>query len=454
MAVDRTRRVLSFLSQPAKAIERAHAHRRASVIEKRVLESQWFSRDVLREWQFSQVKRLLTHAYQTTVYYRELLDGLGIAVRDIRSLSDLQAIPPLERSTVNERLDDLISSDWRDACVWDRTSGSTGTPMRFVHPRPFPWQGASRRQVRDLVGLTGDERTLSLWAAPIRTGGHRTIDPKGKYAQYSFYELPASGLEELLDFIVEWRPEFVFGYVSVMCIIADAFAARGYVPQGIRVIRTHAEKLYDSQRTKIARCLGAEIFDHYGSREISDYGIECREHKGLHLFDNLRLFEIEPLGDQDPQTGQVLVTDFANVAMPLIRYRNGDVLSVDHTPCPCGRGLARATVHGRSCDMIRLRDGTIIDSTFFEELMDPRRVTCFLLHQRTYDRMDVHIVPTDLFTNSYADHLIRELEARTKMADIRMLLEEELDVEIAGKYRLVRSDVSAQGAQGVTGSGS
>jgi phenylacetate-CoA ligase len=130
--------------------------------------------------------------------------------------------------------------------------------------------------------------------------------------------------------------------------------------------------------------------------------------------------------------------------MPLIRYRNGDVLSIDDTPCPCGRRLARATVHGRSFDMVRLRDGTIIDSTFFEKLMDPQQVARFLLHQRTYDRVDVHIVPTDGFSDSYGEHLLREVRARTRMSDIRLLLEEELDVELVGKYRLVRSDVSAQ----------
>jgi phenylacetate-coenzyme A ligase PaaK-like adenylate-forming protein len=69
-----------------------------------VLESQWFPRERLREWQFSQVKRLLAHAYRTTVYYRELLDGLKIVPRDIRSLSDFgQAIPPPERSTINDQ---------------------------------------------------------------------------------------------------------------------------------------------------------------------------------------------------------------------------------------------------------------------------------------------------------------------------------------------------------------
>jgi hypothetical protein len=67
--------------------------------------------------------------------------------------------------------------------------------------------------------------------------------------------------------------------------------------------------------------------------------------------------------------------------------------------------------------------------------------------------MDVHIVPTDLFTDGYYNQLLRELEAKTRMADLRILLEEELDVEIAGKYRLMRSDLSALGTQAAARAG-
>jgi phenylacetate-CoA ligase len=139
-----------------------------------------------------------------------------------------------------------------------------------------------------------------------------------------------------------------------------------------------------------------------------------------------------------------LVTDFANYAMPLIRYGNGDTVTIERGRCACGRCLPRATVHGRSIDMLRRRDGSIMRATFFEELMSPEQVSRFLVHQRTYDRLDVHLVPTSLFSEDYRDHLVAQIREQTQMSEIHIILADEIDVKIAGKHRLLRSDVSAQ----------
>lgn len=158
----------------------------------------------------------------------------------------------------------------------------------------------------------------------------------------------------------------------------------------------------------------------------------------------MRFFELDPLIDERGPTGELLVTDFANYAMPFIRYRNGDVLTIDYSPCPCGRSLPRAAVHGRSIDMLRLRDGSILRATFFEERMEPEKVIRFLVHQRTYDRLDVHIVPNTQWTDVYQDDLLELFKKKTRMPEINIILEDEIDVEIAGKHRLLRSDVSAE----------
>jgi phenylacetate-CoA ligase len=228
-------------------------------------------------------------------------------------------------------------------------------------------------------------------------------------------------------------------------MVAQALEERGVTSLGARVIRTHAEKLHDHQRKELERVFGGKVFEHYGSREISEYGVECAEHKGIHLFSNLRLFELDAVAETADHRGEVLVTDFANYAMPFLRYRNGDVITIERGKCACGRSLPRATVDGRSFDMVRLRDGSIISVRFFNQLMDPMLVERFLVHQRTYDRLDVHIVPTAAFTDEYRDCLIREIRDKTKAKDTRVILKKEIDVTVAGKYRLVRSDISSCG---------
>lgn len=271
-------------SKQIRRIKRIISHRPIS-LKQEVLDSQWLNEAQLRERQLAQIKKLLEHAYRTTRYYRELFDGCGFQPRDIRSLSDFtQAVPPLTRSIVKERFDDLVSSEWTGKYVVGQTSGSSGTPMRFAHPNPFPAQAASRAQLRDLVGQKEGDRWLRVRATHFGEGEYRRIHKEQNLAIYSFYEMPPEGLEELLKLIAEWRPEVISGFVSLLCILADEYEKRGYPPPGVRVIWTGAEKLFDRQRAKLARVFGGEVFDQYGSEEISDYGVECHEHKGLHLF--------------------------------------------------------------------------------------------------------------------------------------------------------------------------
>ena len=64
-----------------------------------------------------------------------------------------------------------------------------------------------------------------------------------------------------------------------------------------------------------------------------------------------------------------------------------------------------------------------------------------------FDRLDVHLVPTALFTDAYREHLVKQIRDQTRIPDIAILVVDEIDVKIAGKHRLLRSDVSAQIAQ-------
>jgi len=435
--------MFSLANRALRKIKRVLSDRHMAALEREVLQSQWLQEDMLRDMQLFHIKKILRHAYKTTRYYRDLFDSMGLQVKDIRSLSDYsQSVPVLEKSVVRERLEDLISSKWQNKYKIFQTSGSTGTPTKFAHPNPFPMHRAMWALADNMCGLEGNERALHLWGEDLGGGRYHVFDKKRNLARFSFYSMPPEGFEDLLNFIVRWRPELVFGGVSLLYTTAEALEKRGDTSLGARIIRTHNEKLYDFQREKLQKVFGGEVFDHYGSGEIWHLGMECHEHKGLHLFSNLRLFELEPINDKDSNTGEVLVTDLYNYAMPFLRYRIGDVLTIDSRTCPCGRNLPRATIEGRTIDIVRLRDGTIIDSTFFEKLMDLKQVNRFLVHQRTYDCIEVHIVPTASFTGDYHDYLIRRIKDKTRIENIVITLEKGINMAIVGKYRMVRSDIS------------
>jgi phenylacetate-CoA ligase len=124
-----------------------------------------------------------------------------------------------------------------------------------------------------------------------------------------------------------------------------------------------AEPWTDEMRTVIEQELGLTAINLYGLSEIVGPGvsIECAEGRsGAHVQEDHFLPEIvDPeTGAQLPpgQEGELVLTTLTKEALPLIRYRTGDISSLDPAPCVCGRTTVRmARVRGRYDDMLIIR---------------------------------------------------------------------------------------------------
>jgi phenylacetate-CoA ligase len=420
-------------------------------MKKRAVEGQWLPEEKWRRRQLAELRKLLRHAYRTTVYYRELFDRLGLRVQDIRSLSDYtSSVPVLEKEILRQRVDDLISGKWRDRCRLHMTTGSTGNPTPYAKPYPDTVHVALESLVNDFCSLSGKERSLHLSGRELPEGGSHAYYARRNLHRYSFFHIAPQVLEEVHDLVLSWRPEFIYGYSSLLDLVADGLEAKGHAGLGVKVVQSHSEPLYPHRRAKLQRVFGAQIHDHYGCGEMHHLGVECPAHTGIHLFAHLRMFEVEPLDEHEPNRGELIVTDLCNPAMPLLRYRVGDVVRIDRRPCPCGRSLPRITVEGRAFDMVRLRNGEAIGAVFFDDLMLPEHVQRFLVYQRDFDHIDVHIVPTPGFTNEYGAWILDQIRGRAGEVQTRLCLETAIDDVIAGKRRSVRSDVSSEAARSAT----
>jgi phenylacetate-CoA ligase len=124
-----------------------------------------------------------------------------------------------------------------------------------------------------------------------------------------------------------------------------------------------AEPWTEEMRQEIERQLGIRAFNVYGLSEIVGPGVsaECAEaRQGMHIQEDHFLAEvIDPQTDQPlgpGAEGELVFSTLTKVALPMLRYRTGDISSIDPTPCPCGRTTARmARVRGRFDDMLIIR---------------------------------------------------------------------------------------------------
>ena len=122
---------------------------------------------------------------------------------------------------------------------------------------------------------------------------------------------------------------------------------------GIRAILSSAEPLPQDLEEALVHGWHCEVFDHYGLTETGyGGGVECCGKQGYHLREGDLFFEVvdpvsgEPVPDGTP--GEVVFTTLTRQAMPLIRYRTGDMAAMLPGPCVCGSPLRRLSrIRGR-----------------------------------------------------------------------------------------------------------
>jgi len=138
-----------------------------------------------------------------------------------------------------------------------------------------------------------------------------------------------------------------------------------------------AEPWTEALREAIEGALGLSALDIYGLSEVIGPGVaaECIEGRnGAHVNEDHFLVEVvdpasgEPLGEG--QVGELVFTTLTKEALPLLRYRTGDLASVTREPCVCGRTLARMSrVVGRTDDMLIIRGVNVFPSEIERTLL-------------------------------------------------------------------------------------
>ena len=345
--------------------------------------SQYQSTDALERLTWDRKAVLLEHAYQHCPYYRRRFDAADKLLGDIRTLNDLLTIPTLKNINLQEQRKDIVSENWpRHDLVLDRTGGSTGTPISYYrsHDRNCSGLAATIRHDRWAGRLIGD-RSAKIW------GDSRDF-PQNTWKQWArnwfvdrtvFQDTGYIDPEELIRFnesLKRFRPKTILAYAKSVVLLAQVLKDRGIVAYQPYSIITSAEVLDPEDRILLEDVFGYQVFNRHGCREMGIIASECAEHKGLHVRSEGILLEVV-CGRRHAQTGEmgeVIVTDLLNFAMPMIRYRIGDMAVSKEGDCVCGRGLPRLQkVEGRVTDFLVGSDGRLVSGAFLTVAMVAKR---------------------------------------------------------------------------------
>jgi phenylacetate-CoA ligase len=164
--------------------------------------------------------------------------------------------------------------------------------------------------------------------------------------------------------------------LNIAGVMADSGVARADLALDIGIFG--AEPWTEEIRRHIEKALGLAALDIYGLSEILGPGVamECAEGRnGLHIWEDHFLPEIVDPESGDPlpdgRFGELVLTTLTKEAIPMIRYRTGDITALFAEPCPCGRTHRRmARIAGRTDDMLIIRGVNVFPSEVERVLME------------------------------------------------------------------------------------
>lgn len=337
-----------------------------------LMRSQYYSYEELRHIQNTKLKKLIKHAYSTASYYQTLMDRLKIRPNDIQDEKDLCKLPILTKENVRESPGFFVSSEInRLRPVVAMTGGSTGAPFEYRISRNFEsymwgsiWRAWTAGGYRpgDKVAVLGGDRIAK------NSLKHKFYHFLNNWKYISITDLDDNNLLNIFQSIQRTACKMIYAYPTPLYLLSCYMLENGLnVP--INHIVTTSEMLFPEHRLVIEKVFQCKVFDSYGANDGGALAFECNYFDGHHLSMERCITEVvNDKGEKVPNgtTGNLILTDLENYAMPLIRYKVGDRGSIINEPCECGRGLNRLQkISGRIKDFVELNNGRRIDGSYF-----------------------------------------------------------------------------------------
>ena len=344
----------------------------------------------IKKLQEQKLQELLAYLQNNSPFYKTLFKENNINIADIRTLEDLKKIPTTSKNDIQQNNDDFFCIPQNQIVDYSTTSGTLGDPVTF---------GLSDN---DLERLAYNE-AISFACAGIQKGNVvqmiTTIDKRfmaGLAYFLGLRKMGASvvrmgpGIPELQwDSIFRYQPKYLITVPSFLLKMIDYAEKHGidYKNSSVYGAVCIGESIKNQDFTdnilsqKIKEKWNIQLFSTYASTEMSTAFTECEHQIGGHQHPELIITEIlddEGNAVKDGESGELTITTLGVEAIPLLRFKTGDIVKAHYEPCQCGRNTMRlGPVVGRKQQMIKYKGTTLYPPAMNDILNDFDGILCY-----------------------------------------------------------------------------
>ncbi len=334
----------------------------------------------LHALQEDRLKSVVRYVYDHSAFYRQRFKEAGVEPSDIRTLADVSKLPFTRKVDLRDNYPTgMFSAPKSQVVRYHVSSGTTGKPtvVGYTKGDIETWSESLARALTS-IGLGRDDVVQVGYGYGLFTGGlglhygaeriGAAVLPVGTGNTERQIEL----MQDLGTTAIACTPSYFLHIMEVAEKMGISIKKDTNLKAGI----FGAEPWSLETRKRIEDATGINAYDIYGTSEISGpLFTECHIKKGIHVWADMFLIEVldpktgEPVADGE--TGELVFTTLHKYALPLIRYRIGDLTIMDSEPCECGRTHPRIMrILGRTDDMLIIRGINVFPSQVESVLMD------------------------------------------------------------------------------------
>ena len=388
------------------------------------------SRSEIEELQLTRLNGTLKKIYDKVPAYRSKMDNAGIKCDDIKTLADIKKLP----FTVKQDMRDtypygMFTVPRKDLVRIHASSGTTGKPtvVGYTKNDMAMWTECVSR-IACMGGASDEDVAQISFGYGMFTGAlglHYGLENIGASV------IPASSgnTQKQIMCMQDFGTTLLVATPSYALHIAEVAKEMGIDPAkdlNVKIGLFGGEGMTEPMRDEMHKLWGSDMktTQNYGMSELVGPGVsgECLELCGMHINEDHFIPEVI-----NPDTGEVLaagekgelvVSCITKEALPLIRYRTGDITRLFYEPCKCGRNTVRMeNISGRSDDMLIVRGVNVFPTQIEEVLLKVEEIGPhyeILVDRKNYlDSMEIKVELADeSLLDSYAK--LGDLEKKIK----------------------------------------
>ena len=386
----------------------------------------------IKQFQEGKLQELMSYISANSSFYKKRFSENNLVFEDIKTLEDLQQIPVTTKEDLQAHNDDFICVETQEIIDYVTTSGTTGKPVFFGLTDKDLDRLAYNEAISFACSKVSKEDTMQLMTTIDRRFMAGIAYFLGARKLGAGIIRVGAGIPELQwDSILKFKPSYIITVPSFLLKLI-AYAEENNIninETSVKGAICIGEPLKNQDFSanvltkKIKDKWDIEMYSTYASTEMNTAFAECEYQVGGHHHPELIIVEI--LDDENKpvnegEEGELVITTLGVEAMPLVRFKTGDIVKAHYEGCKCGRNSLRlGPVIGRKKQMIKYKGTTVYPPAMYDLLNDFPSIESYVIE------IDKNEIGTDkitikLYATSEEEVLLNKLKDRFR-AKLRVL---------------------------------